>query len=84
MTFNNTEFAMFCRCLDDIVEIHFSQMNLSRSQWGIIAKRLSSADAKTQIMSVDSGSQDKEALLTLSSMQGFKLIDKGKVTFFER
>ena len=84
INFNNTEFAMFCRCLDDIVDIHFSEVSLTRSQWGIIAKRLSNTDIKTERLSLDSEKQDKEAILILSSLDGFKLIEKGKTTVIER
>ena len=47
LTFKNDEFAMFSRCLSDVVEIVLSNLNLSRSQWGVIAKRLSNPDIKT-------------------------------------
>ena len=46
LTFKNDEFAMFCRCLSDVAEIVLSNLDLSRSQWGAIAKRLSSPDIK--------------------------------------
>ena len=84
INFNNTEFAMFCRCLDDIVDIHFSEVSLTRSQWGIIAKRLSNNDIKTERLSLDAEKQDKEAVLILSSLDGFKLIEKGKTVVIER
>ena len=86
MTFNNTEFAMFCRCLDDITELHFTDLNLTRSQLGIIARRLSGLEARTQRLTLDTtaGAQDKDSLMTLNSLEGFKLIEKGKVTVFER
>ena len=47
LSFKNDEFAMFSRCLDDVVEIVLSNLDLSRSQWGVIAKRLSNPDIKT-------------------------------------
>ena len=84
ISFNNTEFAMFCRCLDDVPEIHVSDLNLTRSQWGIIAKRLSNTEIKTERLVLDNEKQDKEAILILSSLDGFKLIEKGRATVIER
>ena len=86
MTFNNTEFAMFCRCIDNIRELHLTDLNLTRSQLGIIAKRLSGSEARTERLTLDTGgsAQDKDSLMALNSLKGFKLIEKGKITVFER
>ena len=86
MTFNNTEFAMFCRFLGEITELHFTDLNLTRSQLGIIAKRMSGSEVKTERLTLETGgsAQDKDSIMALNSLKGFKLIEKGKITVFER
>ena len=84
VSFNNSEFAMFCCCLDDIVEIYFTRMNFTRSQWGMIAKRLSKMEVKTEKLTLDLGIDDKECISPLCSLHGFKMIEKGKTIVFER
>ena len=84
LSFKNDEFAMFCRCLDDVVEIVLTNLDLSRSQWGMIAKRLSNPDTKTSRLILNSNKEEKESLLALNALQGFKLLEKGKMTVFER
>ena len=75
---------MFSRCLDDVVEIVLSNLDLSRSQWGVIAKRLSNPETKTSRLILTSTKEEKESMLALNSLQGFKLLEKGKMTVFER
>ena len=84
LTFKNDDFSMFSRCLDDVVEIVLSNLDLSRSQWGVIAKRLSNPDTKTSRLILTSTKEEKESMLALNSLQGFKLLEKGKMTVFER
>ena len=84
LTFKNDEFAMFCRCLSDVAEIVLSNLDLSRSQWGAIAKRLSSPDIKTCRLILTSTKEEKESMLALNALEGFKLLEKGKLTVFER
>ena len=66
LTFKNEDFAMFCRCLDDLVEIVLSNLNLSRSQWGVIAKRLSNPDIRTSRLILKSTKEEKESMLALN------------------
>ena len=63
-----------------------TDLNLTRSQLGIIAKRLSSSEARTERLTLETGGsdQDKDSLMALNSLKGFKLIEKGKITVFER
>ena len=84
LSFKNDDFSMFSRCLDDVVEIVLSNLDLSRSQWGVIAKRLSNPDTKTSRLILTSTKEEKESMLALNSLQGFKLLEKGKMTVFER
>ena len=53
----------------------------SRSQLGALAKRLG-GEARTERLVLDN--QDKDSIIGLNSLDGFKLIEKGKVTIFER
>ena len=75
---------MFSRCLSHVAEISLSNLDLSRSQWGVIAKRLSSPDIKTTRLILTSSKEEKESLLALNALEGFKLLEKGKLTVFER
>ena len=84
LTFKNEEFAMFSRCLSDVAEISLSNLDLSRSQWGVIAKRLSNPDIKTSRLILTSSKEEKESLMALNALEGFKLLEKGKLTVFER
>ena len=84
LTFKNEEFSMFSRCLSHVAEISLSNLDLSRSQWGVIAKRLSSPDIKTTRLILTSSKEEKESLLALNALEGFKLLEKGKLTVFER
>ena len=84
LSFKNDDFAMFCRCLDDVVEIVLTNLDLSRSQWGVIAKRLSNPDTKTCRLILNSNKEEKESMLALNALQGFKLLEKGKMTVLER
>ena len=67
-----------------MAEIVLSNLDLSRSQWGAIAKRLSSPDIKTCRLILTSTKEEKESMLALNALEGFKLLEKGKLTVFER
>ena len=84
MNFSNNEFAMLSRCIQDIAELEFSELHLSRSQWGMIANKLSCPDIKTKKLHLSFPSPDKDSAFALRSMDGFKLTENGKTSVYER
>ena len=70
---------MACHVHDSMTRAVYSL--LSRSQLGALAKRLG-GEARTERLVLDN--QDKDSIIGLNSLDGFKLIEKGKVTIFER
>ena len=84
MTFSNNEFAMFSRCMEDGLEVEFTEVHLTRSQWGVIAKKLSSPDIRTKKLLLTFSSPDKDSAFALNSMDGFKLIENGKTSVYQR
>lgn len=84
MTFSNNEFAMFSRCVEDVPEVEFTELHLTRGQWGVIARKLSSPDIRTKKLLLTFSSPDKDSAFALNSMDGFKLIENGKTSVYQR